>query len=97
MGPDVVGTYDKARRKDVLSRTFAVDMLNRSLLAGWFPPFQLARGAGLHLLKAFGPLRRMVMRQGMTPDADLPRLMRASGEAPTAHSSQTSSQQTRNA
>jgi 2-octaprenyl-6-methoxyphenol hydroxylase len=52
----------------------AVDLLNRSLISG-FLPMHLARGAGLHLLGAFPPLRRLVMREGMQPSLALPRLM----------------------
>ena len=67
--------YDRARSRDVTSRTYAVDMLNRSLLADYVP-VRLARGFGLHLLKTLAPLRQFVMRQGLAPSADLPALMR---------------------
>ncbi len=75
-GEEVVAAYDAARRRDVLSRTFTVDMLNRSLLVGWFPPVQLLRGVGLQMLKLLPELKRVVMRHGMTPEEDLPPLMR---------------------
>jgi len=58
--------YDHGRRADLLSRTLAVDLLNRSLLGGLLP-LQLGRSAGLGLLRAVGPLRRAVMRQGVAP------------------------------
>jgi 2-octaprenyl-6-methoxyphenol hydroxylase len=67
--------YEHARRADVASRTFAVDVLNRSLLSD-FLPLQGLRGLGLHLLQRLGPLRRAVMREGVMPLASQPRLMR---------------------
>lgn len=66
--------YATRRSGDVLSRTMAVDLLNRSLISG-FLPLHLARGAGLHLLGAFPALRHLVMREGMQPSIALPRLM----------------------
>jgi 2-octaprenyl-6-methoxyphenol hydroxylase len=79
LGGDVVlARYDRLRRPDVASRTAAVDMLNRSLLAD-FLPAQGLRGLGLYLLDRIGPLRRAVMREGIAPQAFEPRLMR--GEA----------------
>jgi 2-octaprenyl-6-methoxyphenol hydroxylase len=62
----VISAYNDARRTDVRTRTLAADLLNRTLYAD-FPGFQLARGAGLHLLNTLTPLRRLVMRQGITP------------------------------
>ena len=75
-GEEVLRAYDRARMSDVASRTFAVDLLNRSLLTE-FLPVQLARGLGLHLLKSIAPLRQFVMRQGLAPNRGLPALMRA--------------------
>ncbi len=76
--PEVLARYDAARRADVKSRTFAVDVLNRSLLSD-FLPVQGARGLGLYLIDRIGPLRRAVLREGVAPSASQPRLMR--GEA----------------
>ena len=56
--------YDKMRRADVGSRTFAIDLLNRTLLTD-FLPVQGLRGLGLYLLDRIGPLRRAVMREGV--------------------------------
>lgn len=67
--------YDMARRADVGTRTITVDLLNRSLISG-FLPLQTARGIGLHILRAAGPLRRFLMREGLSPQVGLPRLMR---------------------
>jgi 2-octaprenyl-6-methoxyphenol hydroxylase len=64
--PQVLKRYDSARRADVTSRTFAIDMANRSLLSD-FLPMQLLRAAGLHLIGSFGPLRRFAMREGLAP------------------------------
>ena len=74
-GESVLHAYDRARRSDVVGRTLAVDLLNRSLLSS-FLPIQLARGFGLHLLNALSPLRRYVMRQGLDAESELPDLMR---------------------
>src|SRR3954470_24273215 len=75
---DLCARYYRMRRADVTSRAFAVDWLNRSLLSG-FLPLQGARGLGLFLMEQIGPLRRAVMREGITPMASQPSLMR--GEA----------------
>ena len=77
-GTDVLADYDKMRRADVGMRTLAIDLLNRTLLSDLLPA-QGARGLGVYLLDRFGPLRRAAMREGVTPAASQPRLMR--GEA----------------
>ena len=64
--PQVLQRYDSARRADVASRTFAIDIANRSLLSD-FLPVQSLRAAGLHLIGSFGPLRRIAMREGLAP------------------------------
>ncbi|ARQ01737.1 UbiH/UbiF family hydroxylase [Pseudorhodoplanes sinuspersici] len=76
--PDALSRYENMRRADVMSRTLAVDLLNRSLLSG-FLPIQGLRGLGMHVLNTVGPLRRAVMREGVMPRGSQPRLMR--GEA----------------
>jgi 2-octaprenyl-6-methoxyphenol hydroxylase len=76
---DVLDAYARARRLDVMTRTLGVDLLSRSLLTS-LPPLQAARGIVLHGLKALPPLRRAIMRLGLTPPTELPTLMRkASG------------------
>jgi 2-octaprenyl-6-methoxyphenol hydroxylase len=72
---ELTDRYDRMRRADVGSRTLAVDLLNRSLLTD-FLPLQGARGLGLFLMERVGPLRRAVMREGVTPLGSQPRLMR---------------------
>jgi 2-octaprenyl-6-methoxyphenol hydroxylase len=58
--------FDRRRQADIRSRTLSVDLLNRSLLSD-FLPVQFLRSAGLHLLSALGPLRTVVMREGIEP------------------------------
>jgi len=77
-GAEMLASYDRLRRADVGSRTFAIDLLNRTLLSD-FLPVQSMRGLGLYLIDRIGPLRRAVMREGVAPAAARPRLMR--GEA----------------
>ena len=64
--PQVLARYASARRADVMSRTLAIDIANRSLLSD-FLGVQSLRAAGLHLLNAIGPLRRLAMREGLAP------------------------------
>jgi 2-octaprenyl-6-methoxyphenol hydroxylase len=72
---DVLASYRRTRQLDIMSRTLGVDLLSRSLLSP-FLPVQAARGLISHGLKALSPLRRMVMRLGLTPPSELPTLMR---------------------
>jgi 2-octaprenyl-6-methoxyphenol hydroxylase len=58
--------YHTLRGGDIRSRTMGVDLLNRSLLSS-FLPTQLARALGLYALGSFAPLRKMVMKQGISP------------------------------
>lgn len=74
-GESVVSRYNAQRRADVTSRTVAVDLLNRSLLTD-FLPAQSVRGLSALLVDRIGPLRRALMREGVTPAASQPRLMR---------------------
>jgi 2-octaprenyl-6-methoxyphenol hydroxylase len=64
--PPSLARYVSARRSDVASRTFIIDIANRSLLSD-FLPMQTARAAGLHLIGSIGPLRRFAMREGLAP------------------------------
>lgn len=59
-----LAAYDRARRPDILARSLAVDMLNRSLLSDLLPA-QAARAAGLSLLRTAPPLRAFFMREGL--------------------------------
>jgi 2-octaprenyl-6-methoxyphenol hydroxylase len=64
--PAVLNRYGVARGADIVSRTFIIDVANRSLLSA-FLPMQSLRAAGLHLIGSFGPLRRLAMREGLAP------------------------------
>lgn len=68
--------YDRHRRADIGFRTFGVDILNRSLILPYLP-VDFLRGAGFAAMSALGPLRRAVIREGVSPHFLLPRLMRA--------------------
>ncbi|MCJ2015085.1 FAD-dependent monooxygenase [Methylobacterium sp. J-076] len=72
----VLATYAAGRRLDAAARTAAVDVLNRSLLTDLLP-LDLARGLGLLAMTHLGPLRRIVMREGVLPRFGAPELMRA--------------------
>jgi 2-octaprenyl-6-methoxyphenol hydroxylase len=74
-GEATMEAYHRARASDVLVRSVSIDLLNRSLLTGFLPADAL-RGVGLHLLAAFGPLRKLSMHAGMGAAGPLPRLMR---------------------
>jgi 2-octaprenyl-6-methoxyphenol hydroxylase len=74
-GADVLTRYDAARRADIVTRTLAVDLLNRSLLSDFLPAHG-ARGLSLYLVERIGPLRRAMMREGITPAVSQPKLMR---------------------
>lgn len=69
-GPDGLSKlgerYHARRLPDIGSRTASIDVLNRSLLSG-FLPVQAARTLALHAFAGIGPLRRMVMREGVSP------------------------------
>jgi 2-octaprenyl-6-methoxyphenol hydroxylase len=62
--------FGSRRQADIRSRTVSVDLLNRSLLSD-FLPVQFLRSAGLYLLSALGPLRSIVMREGIEPGGSL--------------------------
>lgn len=62
--PSALASYDRRRRPDILARSSAVNLLNRSLLSDMLP-VQLARSAGLSLLDAAPPLRAFFMREGL--------------------------------
>lgn len=66
--------YDAMRRRDVQPRQQIIDLMNRSLLSGYFA-LESGRTAALSLIAGFGPLRRYVMRQGLAPASGLPMAM----------------------
>src|SRR6202012_5977947 len=64
--PVVMERCRLARRADVVSRTFVIDVANRSLLSD-FLPVQSARAPCLHVMGGFAPLRGLAMREGLAP------------------------------
>jgi 2-octaprenyl-6-methoxyphenol hydroxylase len=66
--------YDRLRKADVVTRVYAVDILNRSLLSS-IPGVHFARGLGLFALASSPHLRASVMREGVMPTAARPALM----------------------
>jgi 2-octaprenyl-6-methoxyphenol hydroxylase len=70
-GDALLDGYDSARQADVRSRSFMVEMMNRSLLSDFLPVHAL-RGLGLQFAASFPPLRRMLMRQGLGPERPAP-------------------------
>lgn len=75
-GDTVLSRYENARRADVGTRVFAIDLLNRSLLST-IPGVSFARGIGLFALASSASLRARVMREGIMPAASRPALMGA--------------------
>ncbi|TCK28280.1 2-octaprenyl-6-methoxyphenol hydroxylase [Ancylobacter aquaticus] len=73
-GTEVMEAYERRRRADVASRGFAIDLFNRSLLTDLLPVAGL-RGLGLWMLGQSPGLRRLVMREGVGPTRDVPRLL----------------------
>jgi 2-octaprenyl-6-methoxyphenol hydroxylase len=65
-GATVLARFERARRSDISSRTFAIDMANRSLLSDLLP-VQAVRSVGMQLIGAIAPLRRLAMREGLSP------------------------------
>lgn len=70
-----LASFARGRSLDARLRGTAVDLLNRSLLTDLLPVDAL-RGLGLIAMSAIGPLRRIVMREGVLPRVGAPTLMR---------------------
>lgn len=73
---ELLQKYDRSRKADVISRTTAVDLLNRSLLTDALP-VQMLRSLGLYTASRIPLVRRLLMREGIAPSWSLPTLMRA--------------------
>jgi len=82
-GPETLSAYSRARRFDIATRAWSIDLLNRSLISGYLP-IQLLRGAGLFALKTINPLRRLAIREGLAPSFLTPRLMQSTEADRTA-------------
>lgn len=63
-GSEALERFHAMRQTDIRTRTYAVDLLNRSLLTD-FLPVQASRALGLTLAGAVSPLRKFLMRQGV--------------------------------
>ena len=59
-------SYEASRRADIDIRTRGVDILNRSLLSDILP-VDMLRGVTLAAVTAIGPLRRAILREGVSP------------------------------
>ncbi len=65
-GPAALAAYERSRTLDIAERMIAVTGLNLSLLTP-LAPVDAMRGLGLAALSRIGPLRRFVMREGLSP------------------------------
>lgn len=74
-GDETLRAYEKARRLDVETRARGVDIANRALLSELLP-VQALRSLGFALATRIAPLRRLMMKEGLTPSWSTPRLMR---------------------
>lgn len=72
--------YDQLRRPDILARSSAVDLLNRSLMSDALP-IQVLRTAGLSVIGALPPLRSFFMREGLRTGSGITGLFRERGPA----------------
>lgn len=63
-GPEALAAFHAMRQADVRSRTYAVDLLNRSLLTSLLP-VQTGRALGIGLANSVPMFRRFVMRRGL--------------------------------
>ena len=73
--PEVVQRYGELRRRDVLPRQSLIHAMNQSLLSGLLP-FSALRVLGMAAIDRIGPLRKLVMNQGLAPSQPLPLAMR---------------------
>lgn len=69
-GASMLADYEAQRRIDVATRSTGVDWLNRSLLTDLLP-VQAARSVALGLVGRSSFLRRLMMREGMSPGSSL--------------------------
>lgn len=69
-GSAMLADYESQRRVDVSTRSAGVDWLNRSLLTD-FLPVQAARTVALSLVGRSSLLRRVLMKEGVSPGSSL--------------------------
>ena len=60
----MLAAYERARHRDIQTRVFAIDALNRASMLG-APALRDLRGAALDALYAVTPLRKTLMRAGL--------------------------------
>lgn len=58
--------YNSKRQIDIISRTVSVDLFNRSLMSE-FLPAQAFRSATIMAINEIGPIRKLMMREGLSP------------------------------
>lgn len=73
--PEVTAAYDARRKPDVDPRQLAISTINHTLLADSLAP-HVVRALGLRIMSLLPPLRDYVMREGLSPQAHLPDVMR---------------------
>lgn len=73
---DAGDRFNRRRRPDIMSRTFGVDLLNRSLLSD-FLPVQMLRAAGMHILTKAPPLKNLLMQEGLEPGRGIRSVLRS--------------------
>ena len=71
----LMAEYNTLRRGEVLPRQQLIDIMNKSMLLGLLP-LEGVRALGLAALHYFGPLKHLVMQQGLQPRHNLPFAMR---------------------
>ncbi|WP_310620005.1 UbiH/UbiF family hydroxylase [Flexibacterium corallicola] len=70
----MLAAFERSRSADIITRTNAVDLLNRSLLSDALP-IQAIRTLGLLSAVKIPMVRKVLMREGIAPTWNLPRLM----------------------
>jgi 2-octaprenyl-6-methoxyphenol hydroxylase len=73
----LMAEFNAMRRAEVLPRQQLIDLMNKSLLLGLLP-LEGARALSLSALHYIGPLKHLVMQQGLQSSHNLPFAMRAS-------------------
>ena len=71
----VMAEFDGLRKGDLWLRQSAIGFMNTSLLSA-LAPLDLARVAGLSLVRALPQVREWIMREGLAPNASLPYAMK---------------------
>ena len=67
--------YNQSRKSDILSRTYVVDFLNKSLLLNNIS-LKSIRSAGLSIMRKCKSMRQFIMQQGLGDEHSLPSLMK---------------------